>query len=210
MLTKKLYKTTLVAMLVSSTIAYANPKFNIGLTANVSTYSTNVDHLHNDMHNYWYHTPNIIICESANISKNRVQDAVNFWKDKGFKLGKVMLEKESSKKCPTKVGQEHSMENYIFITKDMTGMSGKSWGATQRYYDWCNSMYSNHENHCLSGQGRHSYVVSAHIEISDDVQERHLNPTSLVAHELGHALGFSHVSDYTDIMSGRSTGYAAY
>jgi predicted Zn-dependent protease len=58
-----------------------------------------------------------------------------------------------------------------------------------------------HENHCIPAQGLHSFVISAHIQLSDDVQQ-HDNPTSLIAHELGHALGFSHIDIQNDVMYG--------
>ena len=74
MLIKKLLKTLLFTSLITSTVAQANHP-NIGLVSNPSTYHTNVDHLHNDVHNYWYRTPNVVICETSNVTKDYVLDA---------------------------------------------------------------------------------------------------------------------------------------
>lgn len=202
MLIKKLLKTLMLTSLITSTVAQANQP-NIGLTANPSTYQTNVDHLHNDIHNYWYRTPNVVICETSNATKEQVTDAVNFWKEAGFKIGKVYKESESNYKCPTNT--HDFVYDVIFITHDMQNMGKESWGMTKRFYDWCDELYGSSENHCIKGQGFHSYVLGARIQLADDIQ-RNSRATTVIAHELGHALGFKHVDDYNDIMTSQPIG----
>jgi hypothetical protein len=202
MLIKKLLKTLLFASLITSTVARAN-KPSIEHIANPATYHTNVDHLHNDIHNYWYRTPNVVICETSNVTKAQVTDAVNFWKEAGFKIGKVYKEAESNYKCPTNT--HDFMYDVIFITHDMQNMGKESWGMTKRFYDWCDELYGSSENHCIKGQGFHSYVLGARIQLADDIQHNS-RATTVIAHELGHALGFKHVDDYNDIMTNQPIG----
>jgi hypothetical protein len=203
MLIKKLLKTLLFTSLTITTIANAKSNFELEYNINPEHYSSIDEHVHDDIYNYWYVTPDIVICNSSNAKKSQVIDAASVWKEAGFKVGKVYKESESTYSCPTNT--EDIVYGVIFIIHDMQEIGKDNWGLTRKFYDWCDAVRTSSENHCIKGQGRHSYVISARIQLADDIQ-RNSRATTLIAHELGHALGFKHVDDYNDIMTSQPIG----
>ena len=199
----KCFKTGLLATLIMTTIAHAKPKFELGYSIAPQNYTSNVTHLHGDIYNYWFRTPNIVICKTSKVRKEQVIDAVNVWKEAGFKIGTVYTEAEGIYTCPTNTND--FVYDVIFITHDMQNMGKENWGMTKRFYDWCDELYGSRENHCIKGQDVHSYVIGARIQLADDIQ-RNSEVTAVMVHELGHALGFKHVDDHRDIMTGRPIG----
>ena len=207
MLIKKLYKSIILGSLLLTTTASAGKTFVVGYgyTSNPDSYSTISKNLqHEDVYKYWHTPPDILVCENSQVKKEDVLIAKSMWERTGIKIGDVKTEKETKIKCPDNA--KDFIDGYIFIIKDMSGITGEYWGLTKRTYNYCDNIFQHPGNHCVKGKGRHGYVVSARIQVSNYIQ-RNNNLPALLAHEIGHGLGFKHVDNPKDIMTENSIGW---
>ena len=111
----------------------------------------------------WGAPPTVRICSNTPISKYRVEEALNFWRNLGYEFGTILYN-DSTNWCSGSV-----------YFGSITIMPSQSLFNSQ----------------ALAQTNRMSYnklVVGARIEIRPDSYDRPL----LLEHELGHALGWPH------------------
>ena len=119
-------------------------------------------------------TPTVRVCKKTNVTRGRVDQAIRFWKSKGWKFGTVIWD-DTSEWCTGATvigsivilpmdGTEHQkiMGEKLFLTKGVLGM-------TKRY------MYGD-------------LIFGARIFLKEGYEEKQ----KILEHEFGHALGFKH------------------
>ena len=123
----------------------------------------------------WERPPKIILCNSLNIKRGRIEKALYYWEKLGYSFGTVTYAGVENKSCifGPSVGE---------ITIDIPGQS----------FDF--------EKIAISTTSRikgSSEIVFAHIQI----QQNSVSKERVLEHEIGHALGWSHSKRKYHIMN---------
>ncbi len=120
----------------------------------------------------WDRSPNVINCFGEEFKKDTILRAIKYWENKGEKIGFY------EHAPPKKLCRKNKIPGFIILKKDRNQISSPTaLAATQRYT-------------------RFGTMVSAIIYYRYNNYELHL----LNEHELGHALGYSHVKKVGHIM----------
>ena len=119
--------------------------------------------------------PDVVICDGANVDQEAIETAVENWRARGEKIGRIIR-----KSCG-----EYPSRNEIGIYENNERVGNGRYGVTTTnvFYD---------DNHNLTDK-----ILLARIWIKTE----HLGSTILLEHELGHALGFKDTSDMNSIMA---------
>lgn len=190
---KKLLISTIIFFLLSgNTIADSKKKYNI----NIGSYGSTTKQLSQSNKNFWYSPPVVVVCQDSNVKIDEVRKSVRVWETKGIKFKDV----RNSNNCPK--NKDDFKANTIFITKDMSNISGKKWGQTSRRHVWCYEKGFS----CIENKD-HAYIFSSIIQTSNQINNAGIDSVGILAHEIGHALGFEHVSNVSDIMSDSDKKY---
>ena len=111
----------------------------------------------------WEANPTVRVCSNAPISRNRVEESLQFWRDLGYEFGSIIYG-DHTDWC-----YGDSYLGSIVIMPNQTPFNSKILAQTKRI-------------------AYNKLIVGAKIEIRSDSYERPL----LLEHELGHALGWPH------------------
>ena len=119
----------------------------------------------------WGAPPTVRVCSNTPISKYRVEEALNFWRDLGYEFGTIIYN-DSTDWCSGSV-----YFGSITIMPNQSSFNSQTLAQTNR-------------------MAYNELVVGARIEIRADSYDRPL----LLEHELGHALGWPHYNVEGHIM----------
>jgi hypothetical protein len=120
--------------------------------------------------------PNIVICNGANVNMESLKKAVNNWRSRGEKIGKIY--EKSCEKYP----ERGEIAIYASSSQEI---GYANYGITIT-------------NVFLDNEGNQtSKIFLARIFI----EESYLDSRILLEHEIGHSLGFKHSNNYDSIMS---------
>ena len=129
-----------------------------------------VGYLDTDIQGYWTTPPNIRICPSAGITKQRVKTAIRFWEDLGFEFGEIITPPMGTGICTAEIGEiafrlptQQELANAI---------------STSRLAVAQTMIHS-----------RTSRIVSSDIYFQTTAASQ---AQKIVEHEIGHALGWEH------------------
>ena len=119
---------------------------------------------------FWSTPPNIRICPSSGISKQRVKTAIRFWEDLGFEFGEIITPDFGPGTCTAGVGE---IAFRLPTQKELANAVSKSkLGIAQTMI------------HSPTGR-----IVSSDIYFQTTVASQ---AQKIVEHEVGHALGWEH------------------
>lgn len=123
----------------------------------------------------WKLTPTVIICQHAPVSETQIENAVDFWKDLGYKFLNTQYRHDPLNKCTS-----DTPKGYIVIHLITHGIEIEDSALAQtRFY------VDNHTNE----------IGWATIYMRSDIRE------TVLEHELGHALGFLHHNRISHLMN---------
>ena len=124
----------------------------------------------------WEFTPEVIVCPHAPVSKERVEEAVNFWKKLGYTIGDVVAADEKDFSCSRNIvlhgdilinlpGQDFRMSKHLATTRTWVDKDSRA-------------------------------ILKAKIEVMGGWGEAE----RLMEHEIGHALGWRDYNQTGHIM----------
>jgi len=122
----------------------------------------------------WPFIPDIIICDEMRISRTRIEQALKFWENLGYKFGEII-----TMNCPA----NEQFLGSIYIMPPQHG------------YDF--AMLSNTHTAYALFQGGTKKIVGAWIEMPSP----NINRERILEHEIGHTLGFQHTVEKYHMMN---------
>jgi predicted Zn-dependent protease len=130
----------------------------------------------------WHQTPAVIVCELAPISEIQINSAVQFWKRLGYEFNHTQYKRTQA--ISQSVCNNKNPTGYIVIHLVTEGikMEETSLAQTRFYVD-------NNTNE----------IKWAMIYMHNDVR------TTVLEHEIGHALGFLHFNQINHLMNEKWT-----
>ena len=144
----------------------------VAIVSNALADSENLEHLR---WRVWsQHVPNIVVCNDADIDNEVLLEAINMWKSRGERIGKTV--RRSCRGVP-------SFGDINIYESDTR--PGENYGTT------VTTVYLD------SKKRKTNSLAYARIWIKSD----YTDSVNLIAHEIGHALGYRHTSNYYSIMS---------
>ena len=130
----------------------------------------------------WYSmTPNIVLCNGAQVDQAALDAAMTEWRNRGEKIGKLIRRSCDQKPNKGEIG--------IYVTDDMP--VDESYGIAYRSYHF------EHESKYKND------IWCARILIDSQYTDSKI----LLEHELGHAFGFRDTDDRDSIMSSKGSIY---
>jgi hypothetical protein len=120
----------------------------------------------------WLAVPDVIICDGAPVSLERVESAISWWTDRGYLFGDI-IQKQPGETC-----HESGVDGFITIESAGSGFDASYMAITH--------IKSNN----VSGE-----ILAARVTILFNG-----NRERLLEHEIGHALGWRHCNRRGHIM----------
>ena len=123
----------------------------------------------------WKHTPTVIVCEHAPITKTEIKKAVQFWKDLGYSFFTTQYHYDPLNKCNSTAPLGYIIVRLVHqdIKMDESDLA---------------------ETHFFVNNDRNE-IDWAIIYMKPDIRE------TVLEHELGHSLGFLHFNKVNNLMN---------
>ena len=128
-----------------------------------------------DNYQYWGHwetTPDIVVCQSADIDIKDVRSAVDYWESRGYDIGNILIWKKCDRSKYKNTIKITPPGSYINLKKHFAYTSVRTIGEND------------------------DIMSSSLIEITKEGTSH----KEVIIHEMGHALGIKHTSEKSDIM----------
>lgn len=126
---------------------------------------------------FWRKTPDILICGDNQPDKDFVSNSLEYWENLGYQFGKI----ESTKKCPKNPGDKYG--KIVVRSKYFSSLQGET--EIIGYKD---------------SRVNKEYIHYATVELNQQVSLYKGENLDTLTHEIGHAIGITHVQNACDIM----------
>ena len=145
------------------------------LVGNISTHYV-LSHYFNSKFKgfYWPEDPIIVICSSSKIKISKLEESLEYWKEKGY-YTKYAIEDPSPSNG---ICSMQKLDGFIYINDNLGMVTGNSLAITERSYDGVEIKY-----------------------VDIEIPNENLHLDLLLEHELGHAFGFNHYNRIGHIMN---------
>ena len=124
----------------------------------------------------WEETPTVIVCASAPVKRERVKQAVDFWKTLGYNIGEVIDAEVGDFSCERDIVL---FGDILIDVMDYNSNSRAHLGTTRTWADTNSREIFKAKIEVMSGWGAAERIIE---------------------HELGHALGWQHYNQLGHLM----------